>query len=76
MQNIYFYIIISFTVIFFIFDKIVDYLNTLNWSEKLPSEAVWIYDEEKYAKQQAYEKATHKFENISSGGSYIGFFLQ
>lgn len=65
MQNIYFYIIISFTIVFFIFDKIVDYLNTLNWSEKLPKEAIWIYDEEKYTKQQSYEKAKHKFLNIS-----------
>lgn len=46
MNNYYFYLIITIYVISFVFDKFVDYLNTLNWSEKLPEEAKWIYDEE------------------------------
>ena len=71
MYNIYFYLIISFTVIFFIFDKYIDYLNTLNWSDKLPKEAKWIYDEKKYAKSQDYERTKHKFLNISSIFSFI-----
>lgn len=71
MQNIYYYLIISFTIIFFVFDKFVDYLNTLNWSDKLPKEAAGIYDEEKYQKQQAYEKTKHKFSNISDIFSFI-----
>lgn len=71
MQNIYFYLIISFTTFFFLFDKFIDYLNTLNWSDKLPLEAKDIYDEEKYQKQQSYEKAKHKFSNISDIFSFI-----
>lgn len=71
MYNTYFYIIIAFTVIFFVFDKIVDYLNTLNWSDTLPKEAEGIYDEEKYVKQQAYEKTKHKFSNISGIFSFV-----
>lgn len=71
MHNIYFYLIITFTVVFFIFDKVVDYLNTLNWSDILPKEAQWIYDEEKYKKQQSYEKAKHKFSNISWIFSFV-----
>lgn len=71
MHNTYFYIIIIFTVVFFIFDKVVDYLNTLNWSDKLPKEAAGIYDEEKYAKQQDYEKTKHKFSNISWIFSFV-----
>lgn len=71
MHNTYFYIIIAFTVIFFVFDKVVDYLNTLNWSDTLPKEAEGIYDEEKYQKQQAYEKAKHKFSNISGIVSFV-----
>lgn len=46
METLYF-VILSIVVIFFIFDKIVDYLNTLNWSDTLPKEAEWIYDQEK-----------------------------
>lgn len=71
MYNIYFYLIIGFTVIFFIFDKVVDYLNTLNWSDVLPKEAEWIYDEAKYARQQSYEKAKHTFSNISGIFSFV-----
>ena len=71
MHNTYFYLIIAFTVIFFIFDKFVDYLNTLKWSDTLPEEAKWIYDEEKYKKQQAYERTKHSFSNISGIVSFV-----
>gem|GEM_PF-2494634 len=33
-----FYIIIGLTVAEFIFTKVLSYLNTLNWSDKLPKE--------------------------------------
>lgn len=75
MQNIYFYTIISIYVIFFIFDKFVDYLNTLNWSSKLPEEAKWIYDEEKYAKSQDYERTKFSFSKIISIFSFILMLL-
>lgn len=71
MNNSYFYLIITIYVISFVFDKFVDYLNTLNWSEKLPEEAKWIYDEEKYKKSQEYEKAKFSFSKISSIFSFI-----
>jgi hypothetical protein len=38
MSELYF-VILSIVVVFFIFDKIVDYLNTLNWSDTVPKEA-------------------------------------
>ncbi len=65
------YIIIAILISEFALTKFIDYLNTLNWSNKLPEEAKWIYDEEKYQKQQDYEKVNHKFSNMSS----IFFFL-
>lgn len=71
MENFVLYLIIWIVVVFFIFDKFVDYLNTLNWSEKLPSEAKWIYDEEKYTHQQKYEKIKYKFSNISDIFSFF-----
>ena len=71
MYNIYYFLIISFVLIFFIFDKFVDYLNTLNWSDKIPWELLWIYDEEKYLESQKYEKVKHKFSNISSIFSFF-----
>ncbi|MDD4151795.1 MAG: M48 family metallopeptidase, partial [Candidatus Gracilibacteria bacterium] len=75
MQNIYFYTIIGIYVIFFIFDKFVDYLNTLNWSPKLPEEAKGIYDEEKYAKSQDYEKTKFSFSKITSTFSFVLMLL-
>lgn len=64
MYNLYFFLILWITIIFFLFDKFVDYLNTKNWSEKLPLELDWIYDEEKYKKSQRYEKDIYKFKSI------------
>lgn len=70
METLYF-VILSIVVLFFIFDKIVDYLNTLHWSDTLPKEAEWIYDQEKYAKSQAYEKTKHTFSNYSGMISFL-----
>ena len=75
MYNIYFSLIISFLVIFTAFDKIVDCLNTKNWSDKLPDELKEIYDEEKYKKAQNYDKAKNKLSNISSIFTFVITFL-
>lgn len=75
MYNIYFYTIIAIYIIFFVFDKVVDYLNTLNWSDELPEEAKWIYDEEKYKKSQDYEKTKFSFSKITSIFSFIIMLL-
>lgn len=75
MYNIYFYTIISFLVIFFLFDKFVEYLNSKNWSEKLPEELKWIYDEEKYKKSREYDRQKNKISNISSILSFVLMLL-
>lgn len=71
MYNIYFYIIISFLIIFTAFDKLVDCLNSKNWSDKLPDELKEIYDEEKYKKAQNYDKEKNKLSNINSIITFI-----
>lgn len=65
MYNNYFYIIIAIFVVFYLVDKFIDYLNTLNWNDKLPEDVKDFYDEQKYAKSQSYEKTKHNFKNIS-----------
>jgi STE24 endopeptidase len=75
MYNVYFYIIISFLVIFFLFDKFVEYLNLKNWSEKIPLELKEIYDEEKYKKSMQYDKEKNKFSNITSFFSFLVMLL-
>jgi STE24 endopeptidase len=59
--QIIFYIILGLFVFEFILSKTLDYLNTLNWSDKLPVELKDIYDQEKYAKSMQYEKVKYNF---------------
>ena len=75
MSQILFYLIIGLVVADFIFDRFLDYLNSTRWSDILPSELSGIYDEEKYRKQQAYEKVNFRFSMISSSFSFILLFL-
>jgi len=59
--EIIFYIIFAIFIVEFIFTKIIDYLNTLNWSNELPKELENIYDKEKYKKSMKYEKIKYYF---------------
>ena len=70
MHVILFWIIIAILVADFIFEKYLDYLNTTRWSNKLPVELDGIYDQEKYSKQQAYERENHRFGMISGTFSF------
>jgi len=69
--EIIFYIIIFLTIFEFILTKWLWYLNTKNWSDKLPEELVWIYDQEKYEKSQKYEKEKYRFSNFSWIFSFV-----
>lgn len=71
LKNMIFIFIIWFIVFEFILTKTLSYLNTLNWSEELPEELKWIYDEEKYIKSQKYEKTKHKFSLFSTTFSFV-----
>ena len=62
----FFYVIIALVIFEFILSKTLSYLNTKNWSNKLPKELEEIYDEKKYAKSMNYEKDKYRFWNISS----------
>jgi len=70
MHEILFLIIIAILVLDFLFEKYLDYLNTTRWSDKLPDELAGIYDQEKYSKQQAYERENHRFGMISGTFSF------
>lgn len=71
MHEILFWVIITIVVIDFLFEKYLDYLNTTTMSEKLPYEVKGIYDEEKYRKQQAYQKENNRFGLISGTFSFL-----
>lgn len=70
MYEMLFWIIIAIIVLDFLFEKYLDYLNTTKWSTTLPNEVKGIYDEEKYKKQQAYQRENHRFGILSSSFSF------
>lgn len=64
--------IIAFLFVFdFIWEQFLDYLNYRKIQDKLPSEAVGIYTEEKYAASVSYQKDKTKFGFISASFSFI-----
>ena len=70
MVGIYFTLIII-TVLSFLFDKWLDYLNDKAKSPTLPPEAEGIYDAERYATWLAYDKANDRVGTISSSISIV-----
>ena len=70
MHEILFWIIIGILVVDFLFEKYLDYLNTKTMSDILPAEVKGIYDEEKYKKQQAYQRENNRFGLISGSFSF------
>ncbi|GAB1452238.1 M48 family metallopeptidase [Draconibacterium sp.] len=70
MHEILFWIIIGIIALDFLFEKYLDYLNTKTMSDVLPDEVKGIYDEEKYKKQQAYQRENNRFGLFSSSFSF------
>lgn len=75
MSQMLFYIIIGIVVADFIFDRFLQYLNSTQWSNRLPQELEGIYDEAKYHEQQAYEKVNYRFSMITSSFSFVLLLL-
>ena len=70
-----FLLIISIFIWETVLTKYLWYLNTTLWSDNLPKELEWIYDAQKYAKSQQYERTKYKFSWISGGVSFILMLL-
>jgi len=75
MSQILFYIIIGLLIGDFILERFLEYLNSTQWSDRLPEEVKDIYDEDKYHQQQSYEKANFRFSLISSSFSFVLLLL-
>ncbi|MCF8368778.1 MAG: M48 family metallopeptidase [Bacteroidales bacterium] len=71
MAETIFYIIIGILLFEYFLERILDYLNSKNWSNKVPEELQDIYDEEKYKKSQDYEKEKTRFSLITSSVSLV-----
>ena len=75
MSQILFYLIIGVVIADFIFERILGYLNSTRWSDLLPVELKGIYDDEKYRKQQAYQKVNYHFSILTSSFSFTILLL-
>ncbi len=75
MSQILFYVIIGLLVADFVFERVLEYLNSTRWSDKLPDEVKDIYDLDKYQKQQAYEKVNFRFSLLDSSVSFVVMLL-
>lgn len=66
MTNLLFYLIILFLLMDYFIERVLDYLNEINRKSPLPEEVRGLYDEEKYHKSAAYDKAREKISTLSS----------
>jgi STE24 endopeptidase len=70
-----FYIILWLFIFEFVLTKSIAYLNTLNWSDRLPKEAEGIYDKEKYSTSMKYERTKYSFSTLSWVFSFFILFF-
>ncbi len=75
MAQTIFYIIVGIIIFDYILERILDYLNSTYWSNKLPKELEGIYDAEKYKKSQEYEKTKQRFSFVTDSFNLILMLL-
>lgn len=71
MYTTLFFVILAIIVADFLLDRYIDFLNTTRWSDKLPEEVKGIYDEQKYARQQQYQRENYRFGLLTSTFNFI-----
>jgi STE24 endopeptidase len=71
MSQQLFLVILVIIVFDYLFERILDYLNTTRWSNQIPEELKGIYNEEEYRKSQDYKKANHRFGMMTSTFSFL-----
>lgn len=59
----------------FLLERTLDILNRRNWTSKIPQALEGIYDQDKYAQSQAYEKDKHRIGLLSSVLSFVVIIL-
>ncbi len=71
MHEIIFWMILAILILDFLFENYLEYLNIRRMGTRLPDEVKGIYDEEKYARQQAYQRENHRFGILSGLFSFL-----
>ena len=75
MAEMIFYIIVAILVFDYFLERLLDYLNSLLWSNKLPEELEGIYDADKYRKSQEYTRTNTRFSIYSDTLSFLAMML-
>ncbi len=75
MYSTVFYFIIGIIVFDFVFENILDYLNVKNMKAVLPDELRGVYDADKYARSQKYEKEKTRFSFFTGALSFVVILL-
>ncbi|RRO21881.1 M48 family metallopeptidase [Flavobacteriaceae bacterium 14752] len=70
-----FYIIIGIVIVSFIFDQVLDYLNTKHFNDPIPDELSDVYDDDEYQKSQNYKTDKNKLSLISDWVSFVGILV-
>lgn len=74
-SNTLLYVVLLIITASFILEQWLDYINLKRQHAILPEELKGIYDEEKYAKSIAYQRAQTRFSLITSTISFVVFFV-
>ena len=73
--EILFYIILGIVCVNFIFDQVLDRLNTKAFNNSIPEVLSDVYDNKEYKKSQSYKAETNKISQLSGWLSFIGTIL-
>ncbi|MBN1927231.1 MAG: M48 family metallopeptidase [Prolixibacteraceae bacterium] len=71
METKIFYLILAIVVLDFLFERLLDYLNSKHWSDKIPDSLKSVLNKEAYQKSQAYKKTNYKFGILTSSFSFL-----
>jgi STE24 endopeptidase len=71
MTEVLFVLIIAIILFDFLLERTLDYLDSRLYSDQLPEELSAIYDAEKYAKSQKYERVKSRFSIITETFSLL-----
>lgn len=64
-------VILSISVVTYLFDQVLDYINLKALRKDIPSDIEAFYNKEKYEKSLAYQRERMRFSFITSGFSFV-----
>jgi len=74
-ESTIFYLLLGIITFDFVLERVLSYFNRKSATNPIPVELEGIYDDEKYAKSQAYMSELSRFATISSSISFALTFL-